>query len=517
MSGAQQRAELHKTIWNLANELRGSVDGWDFKQYVLGTLFYRYISEDMTAYINKRMHDAGVADFDYETSISDGDAANSKDEIVAEKGIFIAPSQLFANVCRNARKDENLNTTLEKAFKDIEASAIGTPSEPDFKGLFEDIDVNSNKLGDTVAKRNAKLVKILEAMAGLNLGVPQEHNIDVFGDAYEYLMSMYAANAGKSGGEFFTPQEASRLLALIVTHGKDRIRRGYDPASGSASLLLQLGKVKGFDKVDNFFGQEINRTTYNLSRINMFLHGVPYDRFDIACEDTLLHPQHWDEQPMDAIVSNYPYSIKWVGEDDPTLINDPRFAPAGVLAPKSKADLAFLMHITNWLSSDGTAAVVSFPGVLYRGGAEAKIRKYLVESNFIDAVIQLPDNLFFGTSIATCIIVIRKNKKEAKTLFIDASQQFIHEGNKNKLSDDNIKTILDEWVNREQVQFFSALVDNTKIAENGYNLSVSSYVEKEDTKEKVDIVKLNAEIEEIVKKEDRLRKEIDAIIKDLEA
>ena len=515
MSGTQQRAELHKTIWALANELRGSVDGWDFKQYVLGTLFYRYISEDMAAYINARMHDAGVADFDYEL-FDDAQAENSREEIVAEKGIFIKPSQLFANVCRNAKNDENLNTTLEKAFKDIEASAIGTPSEPDFKGLFEDIDVNSNKLGDTVAKRNAKLVKILTCIAGLNLGVPAEHNIDVFGDAYEYLMSMYAANAGKSGGEFFTPQEASRLLALIVTHGKDRIRRGYDPASGSASLLLQLGKVKGFDKVDNFFGQEINRTTYNLSRINMFLHGVPYDRFDIACEDTLLHPQHWDEQPMDAIVSNYPYSIKWIGEDDPTLINDPRFAPAGVLAPKSKADLAFLMHITSWLSSDGTAAVVSFPGVLYRGGSEAKIRKYLVDANFIDAVIQLPDNLFFGTSIATCIIVIRKNKKEAKTLFIDASNEFIHEGNKNKLSDKNIETVLNEWVDRKEVPHFSALVDNAVIAENGYNLSVSSYVEKEDTKEKVDIVKLNAELKEIVEKENKLRAEIDKIIAELQ-
>ena len=515
MSGTQQRAELHKAIWALANELRGSVDGWDFKQYVLGTLFYRYISEDMAAYINKRMQDAGIADFNYE-DFDDAQAMNSKDEIVAEKGIFIKPSQLFANVCRNARNDENLNTTIADAFKDIEASAIGTPSEPDFKGLFEDIDVNSNKLGDTVAKRNAKLVKILEAIDGLNLGVPREHNIDVFGDAYEYLMSMYAANAGKSGGEFFTPQEASRLLALIVTHGKDHIRRGYDPASGSASLLLQLGKVKGFDKVDNFFGQEINRTTYNLSRINMFLHGVPYDRFDIACEDTLLHPQHWDEQPMDAIVSNYPYSIKWIGEDDPTLINDPRFAPAGVLAPKSKADLAFLMHITSWLSSDGTAAVVSFPGVLYRGGSEAKIRKYLVDANFIDAVIQLPDNLFFGTSIATCIIVIKKNKKEAKTLFIDASKEFIHEGNKNKLSDANIQTILDEWVNREQVKHFSALVDNSDIAENDYNLSVSTYVEQEDTREKVDIVKLNAELKEIVEKENKLRAEIDKIIAELQ-
>lgn len=516
MSGTQQRAELHKAIWALANELRGSVDGWDFKQYVLGTLFYRYISEDMANYINERMRKAGLKDFNYE-AFDDESASLSKDEIVAEKGIFIKPSQLFVNICKNARKDENLNTSLENAFKDIEASAIGTPSESDFKGLFEDIDVNSNKLGDTVAKRNAKLVKILEAIAGLNLGLPSEHNIDVFGDAYEFLMSMYAANAGKSGGEFFTPQEASRLLALIVTHGKDRIRRGYDPASGSASLLLQLGKVKGFDKVDNFYGQEINRTTYNLSRINMFLHGVPYDRFDIACEDTLLHPQHWDEQPMDAIVSNYPYSIKWIGEDDPTLINDPRFSPAGVLAPKSKADLAFLMHITSWLSADGTAAVVSFPGVLYRGGNEAKIRKYLVESNYIDTVIQLPENLFFGTSISTCIIVIKKNKKEAKTLFIDASKEFIHEGNKNKLDEKNIKAILDEWINRSEVKHFSAVVDNTVIAENGYNLSVSSYVEKEDTKEKVDIVKLNAEIEEIVKKEERLRKEIDAIIKDLEA
>lgn len=515
MSGTQQKAELHKAIWALANELRGSVDGWDFKQYVLGTLFYRYISEDMAAYINKRMQDAGVKDFDYE-QFDDDQAMNSKEEIVAEKGIFIKPSQLFANVCRNARKDENLNTTIENAFKDIEASAIGTPSEPDFKGLFEDIDVNSNKLGDTVAKRNAKLVKILEAMAGLNLGVPQEHNIDVFGDAYEYLMGMYAANAGKSGGEYFTPQEASRLLALIVTHGKERIRRGYDPASGSASLLLQLGKVMGFDKVDNFYGQEINRTTYNLSRINMFLHGVPYDRFDIACEDTLLHPQHWDEQPMDAIVSNYPYSIKWIGDDDPTLINDERFSPAGVLAPKSKADLAFLMHIARWLSSDGTAAVVSFPGVLYRGGSEAKIRKYLVDSNFIDAVIQLPDNLFFGTSIATCVIVLRKNKTKASTLFIDASGEFVHEGNKNKLDEKNIQKILNEWVERKQVPHFSKEVDNSDIAENGYNLSVSTYVEQEDTREKVDIVKLNAELKEIVQKENALRAEIDKIIAELQ-
>ena len=516
MTKEQERAELHKTIWRIANDLRGSVDGWDFKSYVLGMLFYRFISENITQRANALVEAAEGGTFDY-TRMADDEADVARSQMVSEIGYFILPSELFTNVQQRAAQDENLNITLGNIFAHIENSANGSDSEQDIKGLFSDVDTNSPKLGNTVAQRNEKLVKILNAIADLNLGSAFDQTVnDTFGDAYEFLMTMYASNAGKSGGEFFTPQEASRLLALIVTHDKERIRRGYDPASGSASLLLQLGKVKGFDKVDNFFGQEINRTTYNLSRINMFLHGVPYDRFDIACEDTLLHPQHWDEQPMDAIVSNYPYSIKWVGEDDPTLINDPRFAPAGVLAPKSKADLAFLMHITSWLSSDGTAAVVSFPGVLYRGGSEAKIRKYLVDSNFIDAVIQLPDNLFFGTSIATCIIVIKKNKKEAKTLFIDASKEFIHEGNKNKLSDANIQTILDEWVNREEVKHFSTLVDNNTIAANNYNLSVSTYVDQEDTREKVDIVKLNAELKEIVEKENKLRAEIDKIITELQ-
>ena len=511
MAALEQHQELKSTIWKMANELRGAVDGWDFKQYVLGTLFYRYISEDMAAYINKKQHEAGLKDFRYE-DFNDEDAKNAQEDIVKEKGIFILPSQLFCNVCKNARDDENLNETLDNTFKAIEATAVGTESEGDFKGLFEDIDVNSNRLGSTVARRNEKLVKILETIAGLDLGSPDEHEIDIFGDAYEFLMGMYAANAGKSGGEFFTPQEASRLLALITTHGKERIRRAYDPASGSASLLLQVGKVKGFDKVGGFYGQEINRTTFNLSRINMFLHGVPYDRFDIECEDTLLHPQHWDDQPFDVIVSNYPYSIKWVGEDDPTLINDPRYAPAGVLAPKSKADLAFLMHIVSWLASDGTAAVVSFPGVLYRGGAEGKIRKYLVDNNFIDAVIQLPQNLFFGTSIATCIIVIKKNKKEAKTLFIDASNEFIHEGNKNKLDEKNIQKIVQEWANRTEIAHFSSVVDNSVIADNGYNLSVNTYVETKEVREEINIAKLNAEIESIVARENELREQINEII-----
>lgn len=510
-----QRAELHKTIWALANDLRGAVDGWDFKQYVLGTLFYRYISEDMATYINKKMAEAGETGFRYE-DFSDEEAVNAKEEIVAEKGIFILPSHLFCNVCKNARSNENLNETISTVFSAIEASAIGTPSEPDYKGLFEDVDVNSSKLGNSVAERNKRLTNILEKIASLDLGAPEDHDIDVFGDAYEFLMGMYAANAGKSGGEYFTPQEASRLLALITTYGKDRIRRAYDPACGSASLLLQVGKVLGFDKVGGFYGQEINRTTFNLSRINMHLHGVPYDRFNLACADTLTDPQHWDDQPFDAIQSNYPYSIKWVGDDDVTLINDPRFAPAGVLAPKSKADLAFMMHIVSWLSSDGTAAVVSFPGVLYRGGTEQKIRKYLVDNNFIDAVIQLPDNLFFGTSIATCVIVLKKNRNTTKTVFIDASAEFIHEGNKNKLSEDNIQKILQQWVCREDAAHFASAVEKSVIAENDYNLSVSTYVEQEDTREKVDIVKLNAELKEIVEKENVLRAEIDKIIAELQ-
>ncbi len=510
-----QRAELHKTIWALANDLRGAVDGWDFKQYVLGTLFYRYISEDMAAYINAKMIEAGETDFKYE-NFNDEEAQNAKDEIVAEKGIFILPSQLFCNVRKNADKDPNLNETLSKVFSSIEASSIGTASEQDYRGLFEDVDINSSKLGNSVSERNKRLSKILDNIGSLNLGGSSGHDIDVFGDAYEYLMGMYAANAGKSGGEFFTPQEASRLLALITTHGKERVRRAYDPACGSASLLLQVGKVKGFDKVSQFFGQEINRTTYNLSRINMHLHGVPFDRFNLACADTLIDPQHWDDQPFDVIVSNYPYSMKWIGDDDVTLINDPRFAPAGVLAPKSKADLAFLMHIVSWLSSDGTAAVVSFPGVLYRGSAETKIRKYLVDNNYIDAVIQLPPNLFFGTTIATCIIVIKKNRNAQSVLFIDASKEFIHEGNKNMLSEDNIQNILNGWIRREQTSHFSAVVDKKMIADNGYNLSVSTYVEQEDTREKVDIVKLNAELKEIVEMENVLRAEIDKIIAELQ-
>lgn len=516
-TSTQQKQELFKTIWATAEDLRNSVDGWDFKQYVLGMLFYRFISENITNYINRLQREAGMDDFDY-ASFPDEEAENAREMIVQEKGFFILPSELFCNVRARAKNDPNLNETLQAVFNHIESSAKGTDSEDDLKGLFDDIDVNSNKLGNTVTKRNETLCKILNTIGGLDLkGDYAENQIDVFGDAYEFLMTMYAGNAGKSGGEFFTPQEVSELLARITVVGKKEVNKVYDPACGSGSLLLQFAKVLGKENVrTGFFGQEINITTYNLCRINMFLHDINYEKFDIHCGDTLTEPYHWDDEPFDAIVSNPPYSTKWAGDSNPVLINDPRFAPAGVLAPKTKADLAFTMHMLSWLSTDGTAAIVEFPGVLYRGGAEQKIRKYLIDNNYVDTVIQLPANLFFGVSIATCIIVLKKSKKENKTLFIDASAEFIHEGNKNKLSPENINNILNEYIDRKEMKHFSALVDNAAIAGNDYNLSVSSYVEAEDTRPQTDIKELNERIRRIVARENELRTEIDRIVAELE-
>ncbi len=513
----QERDELHRAIWAIADDLRGSVDGWDFKSYILGFMFYRYISENLTNKINKDEWDAGDTGFDY-SKLSDEDAEVARDDMVQTKGLFILPSELFCNVRARAKSDENLNMTLEAVFNHIEESAKGSESEDDFAGLFDDIDVNSNKLGATVAKRNDKLVKLLDGIGEMKLGDFQENTIDAFGDAYEYLMGMYASNAGKSGGEYYTPQEVSELLTKLAVAGKTEINKVYDPACGSGSLLLKAAKILGKDNVrQGFFGQEINLTTYNLCRINMFLHDIPFDKFDIANEDTLVSPQHWDDEPFEAIVSNPPYSIKWEGDDNPILINDPRFSPAGVLAPKSKADMAFIMHSLSWLATNGTAAIVCFPGIMYRGGAEKKIRQYLIDNNFVDTIIQLPSNLFFGTSIATCIMVLKKSKSENKTLFIDATNECVKVTNNNKLTDDNIQKIVDTFVAKEEkVEYFSRLVPNNEIADQDYNLSVSTYVEPEDTREKIDIKVLNAEIKEIVAREQVLRDEIDKIIAEIE-
>jgi type I restriction enzyme M protein len=515
-----ERAELHKTIWRIANDLRGSVDGWDFKSYVLGMLFYRFISENLTNYLNVQERKAGYADFDYGT-ISDDDAEFGRTETVKEKGFYVLPSHLFANVRRGARLDANLNETLSRVFTDIEGSAVGADSEDDFKGLFDDLDVNSSKLGPTVAKRNEKLVKLLDAIGDLPLssasGNFADNNIDLFGDAYEFLMQMYASTAGKSGGEYYTPQEVSELLARITVAGKTEVNKVYDPACGSGSLLLKFAKVLGHDKVRRgFFGQEVNLTTHNLCRINMFLHDVNYEKFSIAHGDTLTDPAHWDDEPFEAIVSNPPYSIRWDGDANPLLINDPRFAPAGILAPKSKADLAFTLHILSWLAVNGTAAIVEYPGVLYRGGAEKKIRKYLVDNNYIDAVIQLPPDLFFGTTIATCIVVLKKSKHDNTTLFIDASAECVRVGNKNKLTAAHQQKILDAYTSRQDLAHFARRVNNGDIAANSYNIAASSYVEQLDTRVAVDIQALNAEIARIVTRQAELRTQIDAVVADLE-
>jgi type I restriction enzyme M protein len=511
-----QKAELHKTIWKIANQLRGSVDGWDFKTYVLGMLFYRFVSENLTAYINAGERNAGNPDFDY-TTLDDAQAEFGRRETVEEKGFFILPSALFQNVRKRAPLDTNLNETLEKVFANIEGSAIGTDSEDDLKGLFEDLDVNSSKLGSTVARRNQKLVALLDAIGDLPLGNFEDNSIDLFGDAYEYLMQMYASSAGKSGGEYYPPQEVSELLARITVVGKTEVNKVYDPAVGSGSLLLKFAKVLGKENVrQGFYGQEINLNTYNLARINMFLHGVNYEKFHLAYGDTLLDPAHWDDEPFEAIVSNPPYSIHWEGDKNPLLINDPRFSPAGVLAPKSKADLAFTMHMLSWLAVNGTAAIVEFPGVLYRGGAEKKIRQYLIDNNYVDAVIQLPPDLFFGTTIATCIIVLKKSKNGNAVLFIDASAEFTRSGNKNKLAPDNQKRILDAFAARSDGEYFVRLVTNEQIADNDYNIAVSSYIEQEDTRDVVDITELNADIARIVARQTELRTAIDAIVADLE-
>lgn len=516
MKREQEREEIHRSIWAVADELRGAVDGWDFKNYVLGAMFYRYISENFTTYINEGEFEAGNKNFDY-ANLSDEVAEKARGDLVNEKGFFILPSELFANVQKKASKDENLNETLEKIFRHIEESSAGSEFENSFKGLFDDFDVNSNKLGSSVGKRNERLAKILKGIADMKLGSVENHEVDSIGDAYEYLMSMYASNAGKSGGEFFTPADVSELLTRLGTVGKNKVNKVYDPACGSGSLLLKAIKILGNEGVeDGFFGQEINVTTYNLCRINMFLHGLNPTKFDIACDDTLTNPGHWDAEPFELIVSNPPYSIKWAGDEDPLLINDPRFSPAGVLAPKSKADMAFIMHSLSWLASNGTAAIVCFPGIMYRGGAEQKIRKFLVDNNFIDSIIQLPSNLFFGTSIATCIMVMKKNKPDNKILFIDAGNEFVKVTNNNRLTAENIENIVCAFAERTDKEYFCKAVSYDDIKAQNYNLSVSTYVEQKDTREKIDIEKLNAEIKNIVAREKVLRDEIDKIISEIE-
>jgi type I restriction enzyme M protein len=512
MTGAQQRAALQRQIWQIANDVRGAVDGWDFKQYVLGTLFYRFISENFALYIEAG--DESIRYSDLDDSVI---TPEIKDDAIKTKGYFIYPSQLFANISKDANTNDGLNTELAAIFGAIEASANGYPSEGDIKGLFADFDTTSNRLGNTVKDKNARLASVLKGVAGLDFSDFEGSQIDLFGDAYEFLISNYAANAGKSGGEFFTPQHVSKLIAMLAMHKQTKVNKILDHACGSGSLLLQ--SKKHFDAhiiEEGFFGQEINHTTYNLARMNMFLHNINYDKFDIRLGNTLTDPHFGDEKPFDAIVSNPPYSVKWMGSDDPTLINDDRFAPAGVLAPKSKADFAFVLHALYYLSSKGRAAIVCFPGIFYRGGAEQKIRKYLVDNNYVETVISLAPNLFYGTTIAVNILVLSKHKPDTTTQFIDASALFTKETNNNILLDEHIDTIMQAFDSKTNVDHFARSVDFDTIAANDYNLSVSNYVETEDTRERVEIAQLNAELKTTVARIDQLRTEIDAIVAEIE-
>lgn len=515
MSNIQQREELHRTIWSMADDLRGAIGGWEFKAYVLGTLFYRFISENLNDYINKLQTDAGVEGFNY-ADMDDADAEAARSQMVEEKGFFILPSQLFCNVCKNCENDVNLNMTLANTFRAIEASAIGTASEDDMKGLFSDFNVDSTQLGGDVKTRNKLIAKVLLKVRDMNLGDDfQDNKIDAFGDAYEFLMTMYASNAGKSGGEFFTPQEVSELLARLTAADGHEIRSVYDPACGSGSLLLKFSKTIGKENPAlKYYGQEINPTTYNLCRINMFLHNINYDNFDIQLGDTLISPKHRDEEPFDAIVSNPPYSIPWEGSKNPLLINDDRFADAGVLAPDSAADLAFVLHMYKSLAESGTAAIVEFPGVLYRGGKEKAIRKWLIENNAIDTIIQLPANLFFGVGIATCIIVLRKGTRpDNDVLFIDATKDFSHIGNKNKLTSQFQNKIFNAFCERKNIEHYAHLVSNSDILKNECNLSVSSYVEQKFELEDINIQDINENMSCLINEGLEINKRIDEIIK----
>ena len=519
-NNTREQEELFRRIYKIATDLvhAGLVAEWDFKSYVLGMMFYRYISENLTLYINAIQHEAGDTTFDY-TKMSDAEAESARDALIQSKGFFILPSELFCNVQARANADPDLNETLERIFKNIESSAIGTPSEKGFEGLFDDFDVNDKAIGETVAQRNKVLVKLLEGVAQMPLFSKDGSAPDLLGDAYEYLMGMYAANAGKKGGQYFTPADVSELLTRLGTIGKDKVNKVYDPACGSGSLLLKARKVLGEDGVvQGYFGQEIDLTTYNLARINMFLHNIEFDKFDIARENTLLNPVHWDDQPFELIVSNPPFSVPWEGDSNPLLINDPRFSPAGVLAPASKGDMAFIMHSLSWLASNGAAAIVCFPGIMYRGGAEQKIRKYLVDNNYVDAIIQLPSNLFLNVTISVDIMLLKKNKTDNSVLFVDASGEFVKVTKNNRLSPDNINRIVTAVAERKDIPHFCQLVSNEVVGnkDNAYNLSVSTYVEAEDTREVIDIAALNAEIEEIVARENSLRAEISKIIAEIE-
>lgn len=494
--GEEQKRQLNQQLWNIANTLRGKMDADEFRDYILGFIFYKYLSEKMELYANDILKADKLKYLDISEDTKKGKEYLEaiKEESLGKLGYYLKPSELFKHVAKrgngNGKSESNfIIEDIQKILINIQNSTMGTSSEEDFDHLFEDMDLNSTKLGKTAEQRNEVIAKVLAHLDKIDFQLEQSE-IDVLGDAYEYLIGQFASGAGKKAGEFYTPQQASKILARIVTIGKVRIKSAYDPTAGSGSLILRLGKVCDVLK---FYGQERNRTTYNLCRMNMILHGVHHTRFDIKLEDTLEHPQH-AKLDAEAVVANPPFSAQWSAS--PLFMSDDRFSEYGRLAPSSKADFAFIQHMIYHLAENGVMAVVMPHGVLFRGAAEGHIRKYLIEEkNYLDAVIGLPANIFFGTSIPTCILVFKKCKEHPDDiLFIDASKHFEKVKTQNYLRDEDVDRIVDTYAKRITIDKYSYVASLADVRENDYNLNISRYVDTFEEEEPVDIAAVASEL-----------------------
>ena len=492
-----QKQKLERELWNIANDLRGKMDADEFKDYILGFIFYKYLSERQLAQANELLATEDIKDYSQITD--EEDLAAIRDESLETLGYFLSPNELFPAVVTKGKaaaeeKETYIIDDLKTIFDNFTASSKETDSDDDFKDLFEDLDLTSSKLGNANKDCNELIVKIMSRLARIDFG-PDEADSDILGDAYEYLIGKFASGAGKKAGEFYTPQQVSKILARIVTLDRERIKNAYDPTCGSGSLLLRIEKEARLKTPDGdnvlleLYGQELNRTTYNLARMNMIMHGVHFSRFDIKQEDTLEKPKHEDMQ-FEAVVANPPFSANWKGKNNPSFENDDRFSRYGALAPAGKADFAFVQHMIHHLAENGAMAVVLPHGVLFRGAAEGKIRKYLIEElNYLDAVIGLPANLFYGTGIPTCILIMKKCRKQDDTiLFIDASQHFDKVGNQNTLTDDHVVRIVDTYQHREANDKYSYVATLEEIKENDWNLNIPRYVNTFEEEEPVNIV-----------------------------
>ena len=492
--GEENKKALEQQLWNIANELRGKMDADEFRDYILGFIFYKYLSEKIENFTNELLKEDGITFTSLDSNNPEHEEIlNSlKDDCVQQLGYFLKPNELFSAMAKKGNSDNNnfILDDLTQVLRHIESSTMGTESEDDFEHLFEDLDLTSTKLGRTEEAKNKLIAKVLYHLDNINFEL-KNHDRDVLGDAYEYLIGQFAAGAGKKAGEFYTPQEVSKILAKLVTVGKTRLKSVYDATCGSGSLLLRVAKE--VEDVSNFYGQELNRTTYNLARMNMIMHDVHYRKFDIKQEDTLEHPQHLEHR-FEAIVANPPFSANWSA--NPLHLNDDRFSQYGKLAPSSKADFAFIQHMIYHLDDNGTMAIVLPHGVLFRGGAEGHIRQYLIEDrNYLDAVIGLPSNIFYGTSIPTCILVFKKCREHSDNiLFIDASNDYEKAKNQNYLTNENIEKIIDTYANRKEIEKYSHLASMDEIKENDYNLNIPRYVDTFEEEETIDLEKVSSEL-----------------------